>query len=300
MKILLLVALLFGATAAGAGELQLSSPRVATGGVVRLHYRGAPPVLAVARWNDRLIYLEPDRNGAHALLGADLALAPGSYPLTLAVVDRSGASQFFRSALEVFAASFREERLTLPEAMVNPRDPAVLARIKRESKRLAALFAKETPGFRAGPFRRPVPDPAGSSFGLRRILNGSPRSPHSGVDFRSPLGRRVLAAGAGRVVFAGALYFTGNTVILDHGEGLYTLYAHLQTLNCRTGTDLEGGVLLGRVGSSGRSTGPHLHWGAKLRGARIDPLALIAVAGKSLDSPRTPGNNEHSPDGGDL
>jgi len=114
-----------------------------------------------------------------------------------------------------------------------------------------------------------------SPFGLRRILNGKPRSPHSGVDFRSSRGTPIRSAAAGVAVFAGDLYYTGKTVVLDHGDGLYTLYAHLESIDCRTGERLKDGDIVGKVGSSGRSTGPHLHWGCKLRGDRIDPLALV-------------------------
>jgi murein DD-endopeptidase MepM/ murein hydrolase activator NlpD len=116
-----------------------------------------------------------------------------------------------------------------------------------------------------------------SPFGLRRILNGQPKSPHAGVDFRSPAGTAVRAAARGRVAFAGELYYTGRTVILDHGEGLFSLYAHLQTLACSPEAVLEAGTVLGTVGSTGRSTGPHLHWGVKLRGDRLDPLALTEL-----------------------
>ncbi len=147
---------------------------------------------------------------------------------------------------------------------------------------LSSLFADSASPPLWGGFRRPVDDPFGSTFGLRRILNGQPRAPHAGIDFRSPRGTPVRASGRGRVAFVGDLYFTGRTVILDHGAGLFSLYAHLERSRCRTGELLEGGAILGEVGSSGRSTGPHLHWGFKLRGDRIDPLALLKTfpAGK--------------------
>ncbi|MDX1581455.1 MAG: M23 family metallopeptidase [Alphaproteobacteria bacterium] len=149
----------------------------------------------------------------------------------------------------------------------------------RERERLDELFS----GAGGAPlwqgFIRPVDDPLGSPFGLRRILNGKPRSPHSGVDFRSPRGTGIKAPARGRVVLVDDLFFTGRTVVLDHGAGLYSYYAHLEEPRCRTGETLAAGTVLGTVGSSGRATGPHLHWGVKLRGKRVDPLAVIALLG---------------------
>jgi murein DD-endopeptidase MepM/ murein hydrolase activator NlpD len=292
VKVLLLAVVLLAAVSGWAGELRLQPARVGQGGVVLLNYRGSSPTLAVARWNGRLVYLTPQAGGAVAMLGADLALPPGDYPLILAVTDPCGETQFLSANIEVVAVPRKEERLRLPEAVVSPRKPKVLARISREAILVRNLFGKESFGMRAERFSLPVNDPTGSGFGLRRILNGLPRSLHAGIDFRSPRGRTVRAAGTGRVVFAGDLFFTGRTVILDHGEGLYTLYAHLEKVICRVGQELGTSEPLGMVGSSGRATGPHLHWGARLRGDRIDPLALVALSGKCLDSKRAASNNE--------
>jgi len=166
------------------------------------------------------------------------------------------------------------ERLTLPREMVTPADPAVLRRINRERDLLRELFGRNEGEFSPGPLILPVDDPVGSPFGLRRILNGVPKSPHSGVDFRSPSGTEIRAPLDGSVVFAGDLYYTGRTVVLDHGAGLFTYYAHLRTTGAHPGDRIRQGEAVGTVGSTGRSTGPHLHWGAKLRGDRIDPLVL--------------------------
>lgn len=286
--------LLLAAVSGWAGELQLQPARIGQGGVALLQYRGPRPSLAVARWNGRVIYLTPQAGGAEAIIGADLTLPAGNYPLTAAVTDARGMTRFLSAHLEVAAVPRQKERLRLPRAMVSPRKPEVLDRITREADQLRDLFRKASPGMQARSFSLPVTDPSGSGFGLRRILNGQPRSPHAGIDFHSPRGRRVRAAGAGRVAFAGALFFTGRTVILDHGEGLYTLYAHLAKIGCRVGQRLQAGQFLGTVGSSGRATGPHLHWGAKLRENRIDPSALVALTWKSLDSVKPAGNNENS------
>ena len=274
-----------------AADLTLVPPAIDAGKVAVLRYAGPRPLVAVARFNGRTIYLTPAGRGAVALIGADLDLPPGRYPLTLAVSDRRGATRFLQRTVTVRAVSHAEERLQLPESMVRPRKPEVVARIARERDRLQAIFGRQTPGLAVAPFARPVTDPVSSPFGLRRILNGRPRSPHGGVDFRSPRGTAVRAPATGTVVLAADLFFTGRTIVIDHGEGLFSLFAHLQSSGLKTDERVSAGDVIGTVGSSGRSTGPHLHWSVRLRGDRVDPLSLVAVTGKTLDSLEPAGNN---------
>ncbi len=275
-----LLILLAWPAAVFAGQLSLTPEAVVNGGIALLELRGEAPAAAVGRFNDRVFYLTPGRGGAFALIGADVQLPPGRYPVEVGVVDRRGMTTLHRLELEVAEAQRPVERLKLPPAMVTPREPQVLARIERERALLAAVFAGESSRFLGEKFVRPVDDPVGSIFGLRRILNGEPRAPHSGVDFRSPRGTPVRAAARGRVVLADDLYYLGRVVILDHGDGLFTTYAHLERIDCRPDQLLEPGDQLGLVGSTGRSTGPHLHWGVNLRGARVDPLLLLNMLGE--------------------
>ena len=271
--LLLLLPLLFPGPCLA--ELFLTPPAVDSGGVALLKWEGASPSLAVARFNDRVIRLSSAEGGAEALLGTDLELPAGDYPVTVAIVDHRGRTSFHRTSLLVRSSPRPVERLNLPKEMVEPVDPATLDRIANEHRMLTDIFGREERPPLWKTFSLPVIDPVSSPFGLRRILNGKPRSPHSGVDFRSSRGTPIRSAAAGIAVFAGDLYYTGKTVVLDHGDGLYTLYAHLESIDCRTGERLKDGDIVGKVGSSGRSTGPHLHWGCKLRGDRIDPLALV-------------------------
>jgi murein DD-endopeptidase MepM/ murein hydrolase activator NlpD len=115
-------------------------------------------------------------------------------------------------------------------------------------------------------------------FGVLSIYNGETRSRHSGADFLSPAGTPIAAPAAGRVLLAQDLYFTGNTVIVDHGLGLFSLFAHLSAIEVADGAAVAAGDLVGKVGSTGRVTGPHLHWTVRLGGARVDPLSLLASA----------------------
>jgi murein DD-endopeptidase MepM/ murein hydrolase activator NlpD len=154
-----------------------------------------------------------------------------------------------------------------------------LARAEEERKRLREIFATVTPEkFWRGAFRVPLDGATtGGNFGRRRVLNGQPGSPHSGVDFPAPTGTPVYAAQRGRVVLAEPLYFSGNTVIIDHGWGVYTLYGHFAEIDVKPGDAIEAGGLLGKVGATGRVTGPHLHWGLTVNRARVNALDIVAL-----------------------
>lgn len=262
------------------GSLSLSSAKLGTGEVVQLRYLGPPPAFALVRFNGKTFYMTPESSGAVAVIGVDVDEKPGVYPLRVAVNDVQGQTEFLELKLEVKTVSRPIERLTLPKRMVTPSNPDVLKRIARERELLKEIFGSVDGPFLVQSFMRPVSDVVGSPFGLRRVLNGIPKSPHSGVDFRSARGTTVHAPAKGKVVFAGDLYYTGRTVILDHGEGLLSYYAHLDEVKCREGEICTRAQELGTVGSTGRSTGPHLHWGVKLRGDRIDPLVLLRVLGR--------------------
>jgi murein DD-endopeptidase MepM/ murein hydrolase activator NlpD len=125
-----------------------------------------------------------------------------------------------------------------------------------------------------------VPQAANSRFGSRSIYNGQPRSPHGGADFLSPAGTPIKAPNAGHVAIARDLYYTGNTVVIDHGLGLFSVLAHLSAIDVHEGDTIVAGQIVGKVGATGRVTGAHLHWGIRLAGARVDPLSLLALAGE--------------------
>jgi len=212
-----------------------------------------------------------------ALVGIDLDVKPGAYDVT---IETGPAEKRVRSVhpVTIIRKVFQTRRLTVAEAYVNP-PPEVQARIEAEAARLAELFGAESASrLWTGAFVRPVPDPANSAFGSRSILNGQPRSPHGGTDFLSEAGTPVHAPNGGRVVLVGDLYYTGNTVVIDHGQGLVSLFAHLSAVNVQEGQDVTTGALIGLVGATGRVTGPHLHWTVRLGNARVDPLSLVAIA----------------------
>jgi murein DD-endopeptidase MepM/ murein hydrolase activator NlpD len=211
-----------------------------------------------------------------ALIGIDLDRAPGAYPIVVSAGSGAPALKVTRT-LTVIAKKFVTRTLTVDDAYVNPPD-AVQARITEEAARLAKLWQTVSPDrLWATPFVVPVPDTPNSAFGSRSVFNGQARSPHTGADFLSPAGEDVKAPSAGVVVLAENLYFSGNTVILDHGLGLYSQFAHFSEIGATVGERVEPGHVLGKVGATGRVTGPHLHWAIRLNGARVDPLSLIVA-----------------------
>lgn len=259
-------------------ELTLHPVQVNNGEVTVLRWQGEPLSFGVARFMDDVIYLYPDNDGAIALLPIGLDVAEADYPLHVALVDRQGQTTVTELQLHVVHKQRPVEHLTLPQNMVTP-DAESLARINRENKQLKELFTLRSPRFWTH-FERPVDEEISSIFGKRRLLNGEPKSPHSGTDFRSPAGTPVRSLSNGWVVLVADLFYTGKTVVVDHGEGLFSVYAHLSEVLVNEGHELLVGDVLGKVGSTGRSTGAHLHLTVRLLEERIDPLALLAAFGE--------------------
>ena len=206
-------------------------------------------------------------------LGVDLDVKPGSYEIEY---EMPGLKETLRGSvpLRVLPREFATESLEV-EPKYTELDPASQERVDREAKELEAIWSQATSErLWAKAFVTPAVGPLGSPFGLRRVFNDEPKSPHSGIDIKAPQGAEVYASNGGKVVLAKELFFTGNTVIIDHGLGLYTVYAHLSRIDVKAGDDIERAKVLGLVGATGRVTGPHLHWGAKIVGARVDPTTL--------------------------
>jgi len=278
MRLMFLFIFLFLSSTPAWSELTLSPVQVNNGEVAVLRWQGEPLSFGVARFMDDVIYLYPDSGGAIALLPIGLDVAEGDYPLHVALVDLQGQTTAAELQMHVEHKRRPIEHLTLPQNMVTP-DAESLARIDRESKLLNELYTLRSPRFWTY-FERPVDEEVSSVFGKRRLLNGEPKSPHSGTDFRSPAGTPVRSFSNGRVVLVADLFYTGKTVVVDHGEGLLSVYAHLSEVLADEGHELLVGDLLGKVGSTGRSTGAHLHLTVRLLEKRIDPLALLEALGE--------------------
>jgi len=211
------------------------------------------------------------------LLGVDLSTKAGLSDIQIEGKGRNGNTTRSQYSIQVEDKEFPVRRLTVDSKYVSPPEE-VLSRIQKEQEMVSRIFSSLTADrYWDGPFIRPVPGEVISSFGKRSILNGVPRSPHSGTDFRAGNGTPIQCPNYGKVVLVKDLYYSGNTVIVDHGLGLYSYFAHLSKFDVNEGESVAKGQVIGEVGSTGRVTGPHLHWTVRLAGTRVDPVSLMQV-----------------------
>lgn len=210
-----------------------------------------------------------------AFLGLDLAIEKGAHPVVVSVLFNDGRHQNIEREIFVLEKEFPTKKLWVKQEYVTP-PKEVLDRIQWESQLLGQVYAIVTLNwFGEGPFILPSEGKAHDNFGERRIFNNEPRSPHSGLDISSPYGDPVRASNSGRIVLAKNLYFAGNTVIIDHGLGVFTSYLHFSKILVKRGDMVRKGDVIGEIGATGRVTGPHLHWGVRVSGSRIDPFSLL-------------------------
>lgn len=266
-------------------QLRLSSPGSSPGSLLLAEMRTSQVVDQVkGEWNGKeiLFWRDDDQTAPvwRGLIGIDLEQPKGDYMLAVFTKSENVAPLRCSVVVAVRQGHFATERLRVQNQFVQP-NPEQLARALAERQRLREIFATVTPErLWRGRFRFPLAGvTTGTNFGRRRILNGEASSPHSGVDFPATAGTSVYASQSGRVILAEPLFFSGNTVIVDHGLGVYTLYAHLESLTVGPGESVAAGALLGKVGATGRVTGPHLHWGLTVNRARVDPLQLVKLFG---------------------
>lgn len=214
-----------------------------------------------------------------ALVGLALSTSPG--PHELKFVDSNGnlSTHFF----VVRSKKYSEQHITFKtKSLVNPAKSS-LERIKIETEKMKKGYLTFTPSDtqNLAPFNQPVEGKISSLFGHRRILNGQPRSPHSGLDIAAPIGTKIASPAPATVILTGNFYFNGKTVFLDHGQGLITMYCHLDQIKVEVGEKIKRNQIIGLVGETGRATGPHLHWSVSLNGNRVDPLKIIEILGPS-------------------
>ena len=259
-------------------QLTTDARSIRQGEVVVFTATASQPIDAMrARAFDRdLATFRLDATRWQALLGIDIDTKPGSYTVSFEATS-AGQSITGATELSVMSGEFGKRVLRVDDAFVNPPQPAI-ARIMREAAELEQLWTQSEPRrLWSDGFLRPVPGRANGAFGSRSIFNGVARQPHAGADFLSPAGTPIHAPNSGRVVLARDLYFTGNTVVIDHGLGVFSLLAHLSVVDVHQGEVVTRGQTVGQVGATGRVTGPHLHWAVRMNGARVDPLAVLAT-----------------------
>lgn len=246
----------------GASEALPFRPSPVPGGVVVVPLPASTQA-PEARYHGERVLVRRTRGGWEAIVGIPLSAQAGQD-----VLEAGGRKLPFT----LHAKHYHEQRLTLKNPhQVNP-DPEEQARIAREQ-------ALTGPVWKAWPsdlvptlrFEQPTPGRLTASFGMRRIFNGEARSPHPGLDIAAPRGQAVGAPAAGTVMLTGDLFFSGNTVMIAHGEGVVSMLCHLTDITVKEGQAIKTGELIGHVGSTGRATGPHLHWTLSLNNARVDP-----------------------------
>ena len=231
-----------------------------------------------ADFNGNKIYFQHDSDNTFTgILGAGMDMKPGEYEIYIS--GKSPAEAVYKNfRFTVNKRDYRVERLTLPKRMVTP-DRSVIERIRRESKALGNVKKMiNSERFWEGEFIKPVVGTISDNFGSRRVLNGVSKKPHSGVDVKAYAGTQIKSPNAGRVIYVDVMYYGGKTVVIDHGHGLSTLYMHLSKILVNHGEEVEKGEVIGLVGSTGRSTGPHLHWGAYLYSQKVDPASLLRLS----------------------
>ncbi|NIO16010.1 MAG: peptidoglycan DD-metalloendopeptidase family protein [Deltaproteobacteria bacterium] len=221
------------------------------------------------------IYLQCDGKRASGWFGFDLSTPPGQKDLTFILVKKNGARKITRS-LKVVSGSFPTQNISgVQDSYVNP-GKRELDRIKSEAEALKDIWQSSAPDvFWDGNFVLPFDGFSGSGFGRRRIINGEPRNPHTGVDAVALPGTPVKTINNGIVRLTRDLFFSGMSVIIDHGGGVFSMYFHLQDIIVETGNYVRKGQIIGHVGDTGRATGPHLHLGVRIVDQRVNPMDLF-------------------------
>jgi len=268
-------------------ESSARSPR--QGGIAVLTLRSSVP-LSRATLSDgkHQAAMEPDPASGgrvlRALWGIDFEAAVGAKSVELEAFGRCGDDHPDSWKFRVASGNFPQQKLSVNPAYVEPPE-SEKERIARDREKVAAVWAAApTPRLWDRGFVLPVEAEPRENFGARRVFNGKTQSRHAGADLVAAAGTPIKAPAPGTVRLAEDLYFSGGTVIVDHGGDLFTTYFHMSRIDVKPGDRVQTGGVLGAVGATGRATGPHLHWGARLNGARINPLGLLKLPAWSAPS----------------
>jgi len=228
--------------------------------------------LSQVRFGKKRVMTVVDGEQWYAVVGLSLNTTPGTQ--SLSYKNKNGETK--KLSFNVVDKNYREQRITLKnKRQVNPYKND-LERIAKERKLIGAAFSKWTNRSDINmQFEQPVAGPFSSPFGLKRFFNDQPRNPHSGLDIAAATGTPIHAPAKGTVIESGNFFFNGNTVFVDHGQGLVTMYCHMSKINVANGDKLQRGDVIGEVGETGRVTGAHLHWSVSLNNARVDPILFL-------------------------
>lgn len=248
--------------------------------LVRIDDPGQSTASIRAKWGSQTIPClpYPDRSKWYGLGGVDKRAIPGSYILDVTIETTRGKRISARTKFSVEKRKFARDKLTVAPDMA--RVPAsIQSRVDDERKAFREIWDNPSYGrYWQGPFLRPLPGRITATYGDLRVFNGAVKSTHGGVDFAGPTGAPVKAAAAGIVALVRSCHIEGDTVVIDHGSGVFTYYCHLSEFKAQVGDVVDQGDVIGLVGATGRVTGPHLHWGCRVQGVRVDALTLLELS----------------------
>ncbi|MDF3843919.1 peptidoglycan DD-metalloendopeptidase family protein [Pseudomonas citronellolis] len=269
----LLFATLLALPAHAEGFISRTLNKPVPGGVAVVQLGSAGPAPSASYQGKPVLVVREEGRDWIAVVGIPLSVKPGQQQLQ---VKQAGANRSL--PFQVGSKHYREQRITLKNTrQVNPL-PEDLKRINRELAEQTAAYRSFSPGTPSNlVLDKPVNGPLSSPFGLRRFFNGEERNPHSGLDFAVPAGTPIKAPAAGKVILIGNYFFNGNTVFVDHGQGFISMFCHMSKIDVKLGDQVPRGGVVGRVGATGRATGPHMHWNVSLNDARVDPAIFIGA-----------------------
>jgi len=255
--------------------------RIVNGTPVLFRVTTPKPALSLsAKWLDHEISFNFDasQKAWFGFAGASLETKPGTYPIELQAETKSGPALTYKQAIRVQRQRYpKVVVLKVPGRYTAP-DPEQLRVIEQDKQVKAEAFKSDTSERQwRGSFERPVTTSISDVFGVQRVFNGAVQSTHQGLDFHAPTGTPVSAVNAGTVILARPLYFEGNCVVIDHGQGLLTLYLHLSEFRVKEGEHVSKGQEIGLSGGTGRATGPHLHLAVRWQGVYLNPATLLSL-----------------------
>ncbi|MGY2373941.1 peptidoglycan DD-metalloendopeptidase family protein [Pseudomonas sp. SDO524_S393] len=266
LSLLMLLCLAFNAHADSYITRTLNKP--VPGGVAVVDL-GTAATAPKATYLGKPVLVVKEQGNWLAIVGIPLTVKPGNERIS------SGGRNL---PFIVGYKKYPEQRITLKnKSQVNP-DPAQLKRIEGELAVQLKAYRSFSPNLPSNlVLDKPVNGPLSSRFGVRRFFNGEERNPHSGLDFAVPAGTPIKTPAAGKVILTGNYFFNGNTVFVDHGQGFISMFCHMSKIDVKVGDQLARGTVVGKVGSTGRATGPHMHWNISLNDARVDPAIFIGA-----------------------